>query len=1500
MRVLTRPAAGHPTQLRTPRRGMLGRQRRAHASRAGLLSVLVALGGCVISTASASADLTHPFASSFGPGGPGSGEFSKVQGVAVDQSSGDVYVYDQGEEGRIYKFSSAGKPEPFSKSGKNVITNVGTSGTAETEIAVSSSGNTAGDIFVARGEADAKKIGIYSAESGELLGELGSEGAQGEGGEPCGVAVDPAGDLYVGLNNGHVDKYVSAAKVVATTDYTSALSGVNASGESCTIAVDNEGSAYVDTYKNGPVTKYEASQFSPGLVEVSAVGTEIVPQGTSSTLAVDPAASTHLLYVDERNLVAEYESSGGLRRIGVSGGSGPGALNGESFGVAVDGTSGTLYASNGAGLVGIYGSPPVVVPGVVTEAASGVTKTTAILNGTANPSGLAVSACQFEYKTEVETTYAHSIACKPTAAEIGTGTSPVAVTAELSGLTPQTSYSYRLSATNVNGTSSEQQETFLTEPAVDALSTGAAEAITPTEATLGGSLSPDGTDAHYYFEYGTSTAYGSVSPALPGTDAGTGGAECKPPGGPKCSPTAASTKLTGLTANTGYHYRLVAVNSFGTTRGEDATFTTTGPPRIEAESPEGITHTTATVKATINPDGFDTQYHVEYGESTNYGAETPEVNIGSGETPVPVSAELTKLKIGITYHYRFVATNTAGPPVEEPDQTFTTVPPALIDSEAATEVTATSAKLQTDINPLGNDTHAYFRYGAEAELAGTCEEYPASCVPSPPGIDAGTGETDVPGDVELQHLAPNTTYHYRVVVTNTLGNYDGAEHAFTTQAAGTTVALPDNREYELVSPPNMEGAQVYATGDSFGPDGGIMQASESGDAVTYLTNEPPISNAPANSNGSQILATRGSEFWSSQDIATPLSTAGLISGGPPGTEFKAFSSNLSSAVVQPLGPPELPLAPAQLQTWGLYKRVALTNAYTSLLPTPMSASLNGSTTLMDATPDLSHIVLTSPLALANEGINGLKNLYVWSEGQLQLVSVRPNSEATSAEFGYASEDIVHAISTDGSRIIWTGRGEEGTEHLYDRNIITHETVALDADGGPESGGGEFLIASSNGTRIFLTSPLGKLTNDANGGFNLYRYDFSKPFAARLTNLTPDPGEAGGAQVQGVLGASEDGSYVYFTADGVLSNAPNTQGEKALPAECSKATHGATCNLYVWHDNGTPKGSIMFITALSSEDAASWQRYRLGDLTARVSPSGRYLAFMSTADLTDYDNVDSKSSGTQPQYDAEVYIYDANSQILRCASCNTTGIRPTGRQDNGQLAIDPTGAWSGKAVAAMIPGWMPANSSNPGIEQPRYLSDEGRLFFDSTEALVPHDTDGHVDVYEYEPEGVGSCRTATGCISLISSGTGNTDSIFVDASLNGNDVFFTTTEQLTPAATNETREIYDAHVCNEARPCFTAPLAPIPACTSGDACRPSTSQQPITFGPPPSAIFSGLGNVPSTGTHISSKPLSRAQKFAMALRVCKKRHERMRAKCESRVRRRYDVEHKPTKVARRRK
>jgi hypothetical protein len=247
----------------------------------------------------------------------------------------------------------------------------------------------------------------------------------------------------------------------------------------------------------------------------------------------------------------------------------------------------------------------------------------------------------------------------------------------------------------------------------------------------------------------------------------------------------------------------------------------------------------------------------------------------------------------------------------------------------------------------------------------------------------------------------------------------------------------------------------------------------------------------------------------------------------------------------------------------------------------------------------------------------------------------------------------------------------------------------------------------------------------------------------------------------------------------------------------------------------------------------------------------------------------------------------------------------------KLLVDEPGSWEGHWLAGSVPGWTTYHVFQ-ALYQSRYLSNNGRLFFNSPDALVPADVDHQENVYEFEPQGVGGCKPTTadasdlyepatgGFVGLISSGTSNQESAFLDASATGGrdseadegggDVFFLTTSQLAPQDLDQAYDIYDAHECTTVSPCVTpSATTSTPPCTTADSCRAAPAPQPSIYGPPSSATFSGPGNLapPSPPAVVKPKVQTRAEKLAKALKMCRKyKNKTKRSKCEKTARKAY--------------
>ncbi|HST56034.1 MAG TPA: hypothetical protein VLJ42_09100 [Solirubrobacteraceae bacterium] len=830
---------------------------------------------------------------------------------------------------------------------------------------------------------------------------------------------------------------------------------------------------------------------------------------------------------------------------------------------------------------------------------------------------------------------------------------------------------------------------------------------------------------------------------------------------------------------------------------------------------------------------------------------------------------------------------------------FTAPAPPVIDETSVVNVTPTSVDLRAQINPQAADTTYHFEYGSSSTYG---QSTPNAVIPADFSDNGVTAH--------VQGLAPNTTYHFRVVASNSAapGGVAGLDQTFTTPSPTASFALPDNRGYELVTPAAKGDGSLLPVGDPlYTAFGAGYRASVSGDKLAYLSVTPfPGSQAGGFMN---YIASRGNG-WSSQSLDPPQAQAGK--GVLSAPQFHAYTPDLSKAALEIGGnfaydgqdsPPLVPGEPADNHNLFLRDNTNASYQLMDLVPpgvAPHEAYYQGGST------DLSHIIFRTFAQLTPDALSGYQNVYQWTGGANSLVSQVPVAPATrcggsgpacvpapdGATVGAlllnSAASAFNAVSSDGSKIFFTDgfapdaytltRGQ-----VYMRENGTTTTIsASQKTNGSGPGGGDpngplpatYLQAAADGARAFFKS-CEQLTNDSTAvatgvgsgqpcnnnapfGNDLYQYDTAQH---QLSDVSVDShGDPFGADVQGMLGSSTDGSYVYFVANGVLAAG-------ASLGDCQYDVINATvgqCNLYVSHN-----GTVTFIARLDGGDQIDWNQGAGVSVTARVTPDGTRLAFQSRLSLTGYDNkVASGSTCAQRIQDPtaatsrcqEVFLYDASSKALSCVSCN-----PSGAQPLGPAMLTSAGEY----------GFL-ANGTMPYLQ--RNLSDDGsRLFFDSGDALVPGDVDGKVDVYEY----------TGGHAALISSGTSAEDATFLDASPSGNDVFFATGAALVGQDADSRTDIYDARVGGGFA--FTAPAAP---CV-GESCRaaPSVAGLPSPLG---SSTFSGAGNPGPGSVTAKGKALTRAQRLAGALRVCTKKPKRKRASCRAHARRLYG----PKKAVRR--
>jgi hypothetical protein len=662
---------------------------------------------------------------------------------------------------------------------------------------------------------------------------------------------------------------------------------------------------------------------------------------------------------------------------------------------------------------------------------------------------------------------------------------------------------------------------------------------------------------------------------------------------------------------------------------------------------------------------------------------------------------------------------------------------------------------------------------------------------------------------------------------------------------GLSVSLPDCRAYEMVSPADKNGHSVQ--GGS--PDLQFGQAAAGGGAVSYEANGA----FPGAATGAlgKYISSRGPGGWSTYSPLPPQAYS--YSFGVLEVFMALYSPDLSKAVLEdPADSP--PLVEGEQETGGsakvtnLFLRDNATGAYSlinfpaaGLTPAPYRLTFDG------ASADFSTVIFNAPAALTPEAPGGsgggVDNLYAWRGGVLSLVSqIPPAGQASCGPAGPAcvpaphggrfgdenansvqelrpsGNSIIGAISSDGSRVFFTTA--EGDLYVRENGESTVQVDASQA-GGP-GGGGIWATAAGDGSRVFFFDDASaRLTSDTRpgSGRNLYSYDTS---TGALTDLTPGPNPG----VVGVANqASQDGAYLYFAANGVLTTAPNNLEQSASPGNCRTPVAQESCNLYLIHD-----GAISFIHTVSGK--AATQIYGSDRLlqyhsASRVAPDGRHLAFFAE---------DGVGGSKEPVF-RELFEYSADSGQL-----------------NHLCACDGSKFNANTLVSTSMPQALYA------FRYPRAISDDGtRIFFESLQPLLPHDSNGKPDVYQWEAQGKGTCGQHGGCLSLISSGTSTEASWFLDASASGDDVFFATLQQLASTDIDGAFDLYDARVEGG----FPSP--PRPSECLGDGCL-NVPPAPIDA-TPASFTFSGAGNLTPAQ---AAKPAAKSRAFKKKAKPKKKR------------------------------
>jgi hypothetical protein len=638
------------------------------------------------------------------------------------------------------------------------------------------------------------------------------------------------------------------------------------------------------------------------------------------------------------------------------------------------------------------------------------------------------------------------------------------------------------------------------------------------------------------------------------------------------------------------------------------------------------------------------------------------------------------------------------------------------------------------------------------------------------------------------------------------------------RAENNSTALPDCRAYELVSPDSNH-ARVNREQRA--------NAVADGESLEYVTFDAPMNAQSAVPINNHIRARRdASHGWSGVSLSSPIvgPVAGYID-----IRTMAVSEDLS-ATVDATKQPLTGGAPGGFQTF-----LGREDGSHRLL-------VAGEASVPGGNSDFSHIYLQPPEALLPSDPLAGGNIYSWTEARgFRLVGILPDGTPAPdgahlvGQIGAGLGSNGGGISADASRAVFTSEGRlylrfDDAEQTVEASK-SERTVEPDPNPGPalavlnplnpvpiagitRAGSKVLFVAHSELTNDAYTGRSGGVATDA--GADLYSYDSVSGHLADLTVDHNPADTATGANVKAVFAATADGSYVYFTATGDL--APG-----ATPGHAS---------LYVAHD-----GNVDFVADANSLFRVSTEPAPRFYMT----PDGHHVVFGSSGSLTGYDNTDPLTG--QPH--VEVF-YATIGAGVQCVSCRVDGTRPTAD------TIVPEGT----------------------LGRMRVVSDDGRrVFFESSDAVVPQASSGLSQVFEYE----------NGKVSPISRLDSSSSANLLAASASGDDVYFATFDALVPALTAGDEAVFDARVAGG------FPVASRPGC-SGDACHPPPSSAPVS-GVLASRSLSAVQNIASPAftspVTPTPRPLTRAQKFARALKACRSKHnKKKRVTCEKRARRAY--------------
>ena len=1361
--------------------------------RRGLRAALVALAAATavlgLSSASASAASTHPFAEEWS-----TGSGCNPRDVATD-FAGNVYVAcaattAEGLDGTVRKFSPTGTPIPFTASksylaGNQIIEDPGNASElhqfgSNLLIAVDRTPGSPrfGYIYVSGNDCfctggGSSNVDIF-APSGEYLTSIRGGFFTGTAG---GVGLDEEGYVYVVFEGccgrAHMSKYdpQNFHELLRMVPYRGPFGQEPFRAPCCTgISPDTDEGIWVGWGGNlfdgsGNFGKIEAEEWSTNTNAGEKDPTTVVAKPSPYMEEAFPEATCPEIWFLNSFSGFECQMSGHTFGVDLSNNDVYGVTGGETITpysegvpgdpVHQDGPSfgtGKLNQSEGleidqSGNVWVTKQPNTIVkflkgsilPTVTTKEAAiaDIGHTEATVRAVVDPAGGgAITDCKVRYGLKQTYTGAASpVTCVPSSFP---GPGPQEVSAVVTGLTVGKTYHFRYEATNANGSNIGGDRLFEAKAVLN-LETLAATGVDRHEATLQGHLDPDNIPTEYWYEFGPNTSYGQTTL----DSEGKGTAITGPSGTIKSTP----LLLTHLQEGHTYHYRLVGKNSLGVTKGKDIVVRTSSAPEISGVGATNVTDTTADVHAKINPVGYPTTYKFEYGTTPSYGSSLPLAgNELTGTTPQFVEVHLSGLPAGSTIHYRVVATNEWGTRTTE-DITFNFRPPDCPNAHVR-QITGSGYLPDCRAYELVSPGYA----GAVQLLPG----------------EALRTFNETFGGSEFAQSPQNFGYASdpsRFVYWGGLGAVNGVDTP--NSLIDIYLATRTNNGW-VTSEPGLKGNETkYSYGRTCSENldfcadhiGGLVaQNPETGETESIPKSQAPflykaggtrLGRLPTNVS----VVKEGSKFigdwmfsgnFSHFIFSTQTQFAPNGETSPPGS---VYDNNIGAATVTV---------------------ISKDGAGNNIESEPsVSGDPNRVTGIAGVSKDGTRVLMagtTQPFC----NINSFPFECPYILGDPARLYMRVGGAG-----GFTDE------VSRGKEVNFVGMTRDARKVYF---TTTEKLIPGTGEGQDNDTSLDLYMWSEEGDELTLVSREGGLGNTDKCSATWVQKCGVQPLTPQFMNYSELFEQK--ARVQGIddILANDSGDIYFYSPEDLVPGEVGGDGQR---------------NLYLFRN-----GHLHLVTTF--DPGTQVER-------STISQDGSHAAFMTRSSLTAYD-----TEGQQ-----EVYGYNADAGTIRCASCNPAGTPP--QKGSQTVTVSEAGP---------------------------FMSDDGRVFFGSREGLVPQDTDGIRDVYEYvngRPQlittGTGN-RENTGGLETVSIFFGNVQIGLEAVSRDGVDVYFSSFETLTPDDKNGSfLKFYDARSGGGFD--FSPDLGP---CAAADECHGASTQPP-----PPAQTGTGgklgaSGNLPAKGKH----------------------------------------------------